>query len=146
MHLLFGGDIIPGTMRNILIAENNESFRSLLSRVLSAEGHEVIEVDNSTQALEAARNHNNRIDLLCTNAAGSPISGVVLAERLKSQNPDLKVILLVTTGHHFIEMETRAVAEKHPDYEMLTKPFSIDQFCTSVRKLLNQRPVQAAGG
>lgn len=130
-------------MRNILIAENNESFRSLLSRVLSAEGHNVIEVDNNKEALQAAQNHN-RIDLLCTDAAASPISGVALAERLKSQQADLKVILLVTTGHHFIEMETRSVAAKHPDYEMLSKPFSIDQFCATVRKLLNQKPVQTA--
>ena len=130
-------------MLNILLAEDDDALRSLLSLMLSQSGYSVLEASDGVDALTTAKRHTGSIDLLCANMACSRLDGVSLAEQLKTKHPQMKVIMLVTANRNFVKI-ARARAAQHPDYAVLEKPFSLEQFAFKVDQVLGRARVSAA--
>jgi two-component system, cell cycle sensor histidine kinase and response regulator CckA len=84
--------------KTILVVEDEPTLRALVRKVLERGGYAVIESSSGVAALELLSKTKPHIDLLLTDMVmPDGISGLQLAERLKSQNPGLKVIF--TTGY-----------------------------------------------
>ena len=84
--------------RTIFVVEDEPTLRALVRRVLERGGYEVIEASSGLAALELWKENKTHVDLLLTDMVmPDGISGRQLAEKLKADNPDLKVIY--TTGY-----------------------------------------------
>jgi two-component system, cell cycle sensor histidine kinase and response regulator CckA len=84
--------------KTILVVEDEPTLRALVRKVLERGGYVVIESSSGLAALELFSKTKPHVDLLLTDMVmPDGISGLQLAEKLKAQNPGLKVIF--TTGY-----------------------------------------------
>jgi CheY-like chemotaxis protein len=84
--------------QTILVVEDEPTLRALVRKVLERVGFEVIEAPTGLAALELWNQKQPQIDLLLTDMImPDGISGRQLAEKLKAENPKLKVVF--TTGY-----------------------------------------------
>lgn len=84
--------------RTVMVVEDEPTLRALVRRVLERGGYEVIEASSGLAALQLWKDNKSHVDLLLTDMVmPDGISGRQLAEKLKTENPELKVIY--TTGY-----------------------------------------------
>lgn len=113
----------------VLLAEDEPMVRQLIAFTLEQENFIVLPASNAVEALQIF--HSNRdVDLLVTDIRlGTGMNGVELAERIQTEKPTAKVLLI--SGYP--ESEVRA-AEK--GVAVLSKPFLPTVLVERVRKLL----------
>jgi PAS domain S-box-containing protein len=117
--------------RTILVVEDEAIVRMLLVDGLEEQGYTVLEAENGNAALDIVA-ASERIDLLVTDVGLPGINGRQLAEMIRSQRPDLKVLFL--TGYAY-----EAALEKEvlrPNTQLLGKPVAIEAFCAKVHGML----------
>ncbi len=118
-------------MAKILIAEDEESVRNLVIRVLEMHGHEVTAVVNGSEALEALSQHS--FDLLLTDIVMPIVDGIALALKASRDYPDLRILMM--TG--YAEQKRRAHNLDVLIHDVLMKPFTIEDLATAVKQTLN---------
>ena len=77
----------------VLLAEDEDGIRTLMSRVLSHRGFEVLEAASGELALETARAFPGPIELLVSDVIMPGMSGRELALQLQSDRPELLIVL-----------------------------------------------------
>ena len=91
-------DEVAPEKKTIMVVEDEPTLRALVRKVLERGGYAVIEYHSGLAALETWGKTKPHIDLLLTDMVmPDGISGLQLADKLKAQNPGLKVIF--TTGY-----------------------------------------------
>jgi two-component system cell cycle sensor histidine kinase/response regulator CckA len=75
----------------LLVVDDEEAVRWVVSRTLEAEGYEVTQAGNGQEALEALA-RNGRVDAVLTDVVMPRLGGRELVERLAAEYPDLPVI------------------------------------------------------
>lgn len=98
MDSSFGG---PGG--KILLAEDDESIRRVMTRCLEMAGHTVTAVADGASAIEALKTSQNPYDLLLTDAVMPNGGGSVVCEAFRERLPDCPVIFLTGHGENVIE-------------------------------------------
>lgn len=84
-------------MKTVLIIDDENKLRSLLARVIRAEGMEVIEAEDCKSGLKAIE--NPAIDAVLCDVRLPDGDGVKLVPLLKSRNPTAEIILLTANGN-----------------------------------------------
>ena len=82
------------SQKTILVVEDEEAVRTLVSEYLSSVGYRVLTAGDGTDALEIAETHGKEIHLLLTDVVMPRMRGPELAERLKIIIPKLKIIYM----------------------------------------------------
>ena len=118
-------------MIRILLAEDDTSMRTYLSRALENAGYEVIAVDSGTAALPWIE--TAYFDLLLTDIVMPEMDGIELAQRCAELSPDTKVMFI--TG--FAAVSLRATREV-PDSRVLSKPFHLRDLVLEVQRVFGQ--------
>jgi CheY-like chemotaxis protein len=91
-------DGVAPAKKTIMVVEDEPTLRALVRKVLERGGFAVIESPSGLAALEMWNKTKPHIDLLLTDMVmPDGISGLQLADKLKAENPGLKVIF--TTGY-----------------------------------------------
>ncbi len=117
-------------MARILIAEDEESVRNLVARVLRLHDHEVRAVADGSAALEALS--QEEFDLLLTDIVMPVVDGIALALKASAQYPGLRILMM--TG--YAEQKRRAHNLDVLIHEILMKPFTIEQLAQAVDRTL----------
>jgi PAS domain S-box-containing protein len=116
----------------ILLAEDDETMRSLTRKVLQEHGYTVLEADDGQSALECVQSHSGKIDLLLTDVVMRRMSGPELVERLSASHPDLKVVYMSGyTGELIAEQEVLQRGLK-----FLEKPFTRTALLNAIHSTL----------
>ena len=121
-----------GGGETILIAEDEEAVRHVVSRQLRSAGYTVLEASSGKEALEVFDEHAGPIKVLLTDVIMPGLSGRELAQRLSEQDPGLKVIFMSGYTHDIISQEG-VLGENDV---LLQKPFSGPQLLEEIRKAL----------
>jgi signal transduction histidine kinase/ActR/RegA family two-component response regulator len=121
----------------ILIAEDESGVRDLASQTLRAAGYTVLEAKDGEEALCVAENHEGTIHLLLTDVVMPKLSGVEIAERLRSKRPGMQVLLM--SGYSEYSHGNKQSTES--SMQMLQKPFSLESLTTRVREILQEKKV-----
>ncbi|MCZ7645795.1 MAG: PAS domain S-box protein [Planctomycetota bacterium] len=125
--------LFPKGHETVLLAEDEASLRVLVAELLAQLGYTVLQASNGSKALEAARAHGGPIDLLITDVVMPEMGGRELAERLRGQFPNLKI--LYTSGYSNQAMAEVKVFGKAASY--LAKPFMPSVLADEIRRLLD---------
>lgn len=122
----------PG--RAVLVVDDEEAVRSLMSRILVRHGFEVLEAASPKEALETFGAHPGKIGLLVTDMVMEGLSGRELAERLRAQVPALKV--LYVSGY----TEDAAIHSGllPSGTAFLQKPFTLSAFLEKVHEIMEK--------
>lgn len=117
---------------SILLVDDDESVRSLVVAMLAHHGYIPLSTGGSSEALVLFRRHAATIKLLVTDVIMPRMTGIELAEELRSISPDLKVIYM--SGYMAGDLPPRRSGT--PDPVILQKPFSSDALLKCVREAL----------
>lgn len=108
-------------MARILIAEDEESLRSLIARALAQDGHEVVANADGGEALDSLTREKGRFDLLLTDIRMPVMDGIALALAASRDYPSLTILLM--TG--YADQRERAHGLSTLIHDVITKPFSL---------------------
>jgi two-component system nitrogen regulation response regulator GlnG len=108
------------SIRNILVADDEESIRWVLSKALTKQGYKVDLANNGEEALQLFR--RNRYDLAVLDIKMPQLTGLDLLDRIQEEQPDMMVIIMTAES----SMKNAVEAMKRGAYDYLTKPFDLD--------------------
>lgn len=117
----------------ILVVDDDESTRLLLSDYLAGLGHNVITAGNGEEALE--KFIPGEFDCVISDLFMPKVDGLELLKRIKSQ--DKAVYFLMITAFPTIDGALNAVKEGAYDY--VTKPFHMEDICATVERALGAK-------
>jgi CheY-like chemotaxis protein len=117
----------------ILLCEDDEGVRSLVSDILHMQGYTVLEAQDGQIALQLAAKHGDSITLLLTDVVMPSISGKALAEQVTRYQPNLKVLYM--SGYNKEEITHHGVP--NPGAAFLQKPFNFTTLIDKVRQVLD---------
>ena len=122
----------------VLVAEDDDMLRRLLSGILAREGYRVLSAASGAQALElSATPANDSISFLITDLHLHGISGVELAAQLRATRPELKALFISgTTKERF-----SAFGADMAQSAFMTKPFRMQELIEAVRVLASRQPL-----
>lgn len=119
--------------RTILVVEDEDSLRSLITQILKQEGYRVLEAREAEEAVIQSRAFPDPIDLLITDVVMDPFySGVELAVQLRQLRPAIRVLYI--SGYLKKGLFTQTL-EGSMD-EFLAKPFELGALRDKVKALL----------
>jgi nitrogen-specific signal transduction histidine kinase len=122
-----------GGSETILVAEDNESVRTLLCEMLASFGYRVLPTASSSDALHIVQDTQQWIDLLITDVIMPQMNGRELSELAWSARPDLRVLYVSGYGADLVQRQ--GVPLRRGGF--IAKPFSRMQLATAVRTLLD---------
>jgi len=124
-------------MSSILVVDDKDSVRKMLSETLLAEGHEVETAKNGHTAIEKAR--QGRFDVVLTDLKMPEMDGLEVLARIKEADPLAAVIVMTAYG----TIEDAVTAMKQGAYDFLTKPFDPARLTVLIDRVLQNRRLQA---
>ena len=126
---------VVGGQGTLLLVEDEEIVRRHIGIYLRKLGYRVIEAANGNQAFSLWRQHRQQIDLLFTDMVmPEGVSGLELAEKLRSEKPQLQVI--ISSGYS-TEISMQGVSAT-AGYIYLPKPSSSATIAATVRGCLEK--------
>lgn len=128
----------------LVLAEDDDEFRSLLARTLRREGYNVAELNNGVQLLRAivadTASKTSEIALVISDIRMPGASGLDALAGIDSKQWPIPVVLMTGFG----DRETHAAAKRLGAAAVIDKPFDLDELLALVTKLLHsERPACA---
>jgi len=120
---------------SIMLVEDDARVRGFAATVLERFGYGVHAFSTPLQALSALPQLNPAPQLLVTDVVMPGMNGRVLAERIASLVPTMKVLFV--SGYTENVIVHHGVLKHH--IEFLAKPYSVDQLAQRVREVLDAR-------
>jgi two-component system cell cycle response regulator DivK len=116
----------------ILIVEDNEMNRDMLSRRLMKKGYTVAIATDGLMGVEMA--HTEKPDLILLDMSLPEIDGWEAAKRLKADAATKAIPIIALTAHAMVQDKERAIAAGCDEYD--TKPVEITRLLEKMVKLL----------
>lgn len=134
------GVLVEGEhMSTVMVVDDEERIRTLLSRTLASQGHSVVSAENGDTALEQLRRGGVDLVLLDLVMPGRSGLGVLVALRETEDETPVIVISGVT------EVGARVQALDQGAVDVVAKPFNLAELMARVRRnLATHRPTPAA--
>jgi two-component system, chemotaxis family, chemotaxis protein CheY len=131
--------IIDNAMR-IMVVDDSEAVRELLSLILKNEGFDVVESNNGKDALKKLNKVN--ADMLITDLYMPEMNGMQLVERLRSCSrfKFMPVIMVSSENHESIIKKAKQIGVD----EWLMKPFIRSDIMNVIRKCMHSQELQKA--
>jgi CheY-like chemotaxis protein len=119
-------------MSRILLVEDNEMNRDMLSRRLAKRGYEVLVAATGSEAMAAARAENP--DLILMDAGLPDISGWEVTRQLRVDPATSAIPIIALTAHALASDREQAFAAGCSDYE--SKPVDLATLLAKIERLL----------
>lgn len=123
-----------GAAKTILLVEDELFVRAVTCEVLRSEGYRVFSAKNAVEATQIFEANFGAIELLLTDVLLPGDTGILLAERLRREDPSLRV-LFVTGYAQFLNQ----FAEEQE--ECLPKPYSKTMLLERLRSMFDQKKI-----
>jgi len=115
---------------DVLIVDDEQDIRELVSDILSDDGYKTRVVGDSTSALEAIKERVPAAVVLDIWLQGSEMDGLGVLEIIKKRYPNLPVIMI--SGHGNIETAINSI--RLGAYDYIEKPFKEDRILRLVKR------------
>ncbi len=123
-------------LESILVVDDEESLRDLLSTILGGEGYQVAVAATGEDALRHLKAHP--VDLLIADIKLPDTDGITLIRR--AFEIDAKLLAIAITGHGSVDLAVNAMKAGASDF--LTKPFQPELVSLTVKRLADLRRLQ----
>lgn len=132
--------ITAAHMRRILLIEDNESNRDVVTRYLEFFEYEVTVAVDGAAGLRLARAHPERFDLILMDMNLPEIDGWEVARRLKADDATRPLPVIAITAHAMAGDREKALAAGCDDYT--TKPIDFNALFNKIEVLASKGPPQ----
>ncbi len=117
----------------ILVAEDEDLMRAIVTRLLEDAGYRVAGVASAEEALEVFAADDVAVTL--TDIRMSGMDGLTLLDRVKDIDPEALVVVMTA----FSSVDSAVAALRKGAYDYITKPFVNEDLLQSVKNALRQR-------
>ena len=124
-------------MAVILVVDDDEGIRGLVSALLKSAGHQIVTAANGAEAVAVYRSFTGQIELVITDLNMPVMDGVQAILRMRMTKPDARFIWMTANPEGFGLKEV----------VLLNKPFSVETVFLSIHELLqpSERPFARTG-
>ncbi len=119
-------------MPTILLVEDNELNRDMLSRRLVRNGYDVLIAEDGAKGLSAAI--DSKPDLILMDMSLPVMDGWEATRRLKAEPQTRAIPVIALTAHAMSSDREKAVAAGCDDYD--TKPVELERLLAKIERLL----------
>ncbi len=123
-------------MPRILLVEDNEMNRDMLSRRLLRKGFEVVMAEDGALGVERAASEAPALILM--DMSLPVIDGWEATRRIKANPATCAIPVIALTAHAMAEDRDKALAAGCDDYD--TKPIDLDRLLAKIHAWLNKTP------
>ncbi len=124
---------VPAGGETVLVVEDEDGVRKLLTHVLTRRGYQVLEASNGEEALRIYEERAADIHLVLTDMVMPKMTGRELARQVREMRPDARVIFM--SGYtNDVLVRTGALG---PGMSFLQKPLRPEVLATKVREALD---------
>lgn len=117
-------------MAKILVVDDAEFLRVRISKMLSSEGHEIIEAENGVKAVETYKKAHP--DVVLMDITMPEMDGLTALREIRSYDSSAKVVMLTALGQESVVLE----AIKAGARDFVVKPFEKERVLSAVAKLV----------
>jgi two-component system nitrogen regulation response regulator GlnG len=122
-------------LHRILVADDEESMRWVLSKALRKKGYSVDLAADGNQALRQVREQS--YDLVIVDIKMPGMTGLELLDKARELRPDLLVVVMTAEA----SMKNAVEAMKRGAYDYITKPFDLEVLDAIIEKVSRARDV-----
>lgn len=122
-------------MTKILIVEDNEVNRDMLSRRLRKKGYDVVIAVDGQEGIDKAK--DGKPDLILMDISLPGMDGMEATRRLKADESTRAIPVIALTAHAMEGDREQAMAAGCDEYE--SKPVEFDQLLSKIRKVIGDR-------
>jgi len=120
-------------MSNLLIVDDEQSYRQLLTLVFEGDGHHIRTAMNGREALQMLQDES--ADVIISDVKMPDMDGIELLRAVREFLPDTGVVLMTA----FASVETAREAFKLGADDFIQKPFDVDELKIIVKKALDKQ-------
>jgi two-component system NtrC family response regulator len=117
----------------ILIVEDEELMRELLTKILAGENYRIYQASSAEEAMKLMQ--DQVYDLVLTDLRLKGMNGLQLLTEVRALDPEIVVIVMTA----YASVETAVEAMRKGAYDYITKPFINEEIRVMLRRALNQR-------
>jgi two-component system cell cycle sensor histidine kinase/response regulator CckA len=117
-----------GTRGKVLVVDDNNSLRILVSRMLCRLGYEVSSADSGEKGLSIF--HENKFDIVLSDYEMPGIDGVALACSVKKSSPCTPVVIMTGAGKETVFSRKSNAVDK-----VISKPFTLAEIGETIQNL-----------
>jgi CheY-like chemotaxis protein len=129
-----GESELRGGTETILFVEDEPEVREIVVEILRQHGYEVVEAGDGIEAMTVWEQMGPKIDILVTDIVmPNGVAGNVLADRLRAEKPNLKVIYSSGYSEDF----ATGAALLNQGAKFLQKPYKLEGLLRAVRDCLD---------
>jgi CheY-like chemotaxis protein len=115
---------------NVLVVDDNESIREVLTILLSHRGYQCESATNGIDAMQKVKQSN--FDAVITDLEMPKMDGIVLTRELSLHFSDLSVMVMTGCSDESIREKAFLAGAK----EFVTKPFNVPDLVTRLQRML----------
>jgi two-component system cell cycle sensor histidine kinase/response regulator CckA len=124
-------EAVPAGAETILVVEDEPAVLSFAARLLDRHGYTVLHASNGEEAIDRARTHDGRIDLLFSDLVMPGLTGQQTAAAIRAMRPDIG--LLFASGYS----DDMNAGDRTPaGIRFLAKPYTAEGLLRAVRDAL----------
>jgi DNA-binding response OmpR family regulator len=117
---------------NILLAEDDEDLRSILSQYLEINGYSILQAENGRRGMEIF-NHEH-VDVCILDIVMPVMDGFELARQIRKADPGIPVIFLTARN----QKADRIKGLKLGADDYITKPFEVEELILRIQNILRR--------
>jgi two-component system response regulator PilR (NtrC family) len=121
---------------NVLLVDDDQSLRNMLSFVLGKEGYLVEEAESGLEALKKLK--GRKYELVISDIRMPDLNGIDLLKKIKTHDPELPVIMITAYAATHDAIEAMKLGAE--DYIM--KPFNLDELKIIINKSLHKKSIE----
>lgn len=114
--------------KRILIVDDEEGMRHMLSVLLKKEGFDPVLATNGKSALEKIERES--FDFVLSDIRMPEMDGITFLQKARAINSDLSILVMSAYGN----VDTAIEAMKHGAYDYISKPFKAEEVILTLRK------------
>jgi len=120
-------------MSNILIVDDEQSYRQLLSLVFEGDGHTIRTAANGLEALQLLK--EGPADVVISDVRMPDMDGIEMLRAIRETTPDLGIVFMTA----FASVEAAREAFKLGADDFIQKPFDVEELKLIVKKTLEKQ-------
>ena len=124
--------MVQGSRARILVVDDEEHVRRVLSLMLAGEGYQVVTAAGGREALE--RFQDEVFDLVILDLRMPDLDGLEVLSRLRAAEPDQTVVMITA----YASVDTALTAMKRGAFDYIGKPFQEEEILAVVAKALER--------
>jgi DNA-binding NtrC family response regulator len=119
-------------LRSILVVDDEEALRTVLSSELSSEGYNVETASDGDEAITILQ--GKQFDLVLLDIKMPRVDGFEVLKFIKKNSPQIKVIMLTA----FADLKNAIESKKLGAEDFISKPYDLVDLLTTIERVLSE--------